>query len=56
MASAIVRARIFTEEELATMASSMARIAIVLMAGRLVAENIADILDKRLGPLNVEGS
>lgn len=46
--SALIRAGIFTREEMATMESAMARIAIVLMGCRLVAENLPEILDSRL--------
>lgn len=54
--SALIRAGIFTREELDTMESAIARIAIVLMGCRLVAENLPEILDSRLGSLDVEGS
>jgi len=54
--SALVEAGIFSAKDVEEMRSSVARIAIALMGCRLVAENLPDILDTRLGPLNVEGS
>jgi hypothetical protein len=47
---------IISPDDQADVASAMARIAIVLMGFRLVCENLPDILDKRLGSLNGEGS
>lgn len=47
---------IIPPDDQADCTSAMARIAIVLMGARLVAENLPDILDQRLGVLNVEGS
>ena len=47
---------ILTTEDQAEIDSAMTKIAIVLIGARMVAQELPYILDKKLGPIHVEGS